>query len=519
MTASVVTWNREMEPLGDAVVAIGVFDGVHKGHQQLLRASVKEARRLRAISVALTFDRDPDQVVTPEAAAPQLLTLADKCAFIAATGVQRVLVVPFTPEIAATPAERFLEEILGACCTVRALHVGEDFRFGARAAGDIDTLYVWAAEHGAEVRGHSLLEMGGAPVTSTRIRALVSHGDVAAAGELLGRPTRVTGTVHRGRGQGRSLGYPTANVVPVPHAALPADGVYAGRVVLGGGTVWPAATSVGLPPSFPEARDYLEAHLIGYTGDLYGQTVTLEFIERIREQRSFDTLENLIEAIAADVERASGIDRTGFAAVASGLDELEPTLRTFLAWAFNHILPASELEDDVMEDGTPVIADPAALRQAQAAVNATEPEASYDDVDDWIELVGPRRLSGIYANAGFSAAMVTAPLQAADIPYRWDPYPPESMPSFRPAYGAFDRSFSLLVPASRRREAEEAMGGVIAAVPHVDAQASAGTGGLDARAAVPGEEEPAYRSVPAWATWAVLGLMLVMWVLRGWDIW
>lgn len=510
MSAKIVMWNPDMQPMGDAVVGIGVFDGVHKGHQELLRAAVKEARRLGASSVALTFDRDPDQIVTPEAAAPQLLTLEDKCAFISSTGIQTVLVVPFTAEIAATPAEEFLDEVLGTCCRVRALHVGEDFRFGARAQGDVDTLYVWAAEHGAEVRAHTLHTLGGEPVTSTRIRALVSHGRVSEAGELLGRPTRVAGQVHAGRGEGRKLGFPTANVIPIPHAALPGDGVYAGRALLENGTLWPAAISVGVPPSFPEARDYLEAHLIGFEGDLYDQPITVEFVERLRDQHGFDSLEQLIAAIRADVERTAQIERDGVDAAARGPEEWEPSLATFLAWAFNHILPASEIEDDLMEDGTPVVDDPAELRRAQAAVNGVS-EDDYDDIEDWVELVGPRHLSGFYANAGFSAAIVTAPLQAAGIPFRWDPYPPEAMPAFRPAYGAFDRPFSLLVPEHRLREAQQAMRGVLEWEPPEPA-------------GQPGQEDPSGQvvqqsGIPSWAGWLVLGLMLLIWVVSGWDIW
>jgi len=243
----VVTWSPDLASLGPAVVAIGVFDGVHVGHQKLLSNAAAEARRLGVRSIALTFDRDPDQVVTPEAAAPQLLTLADKCRFILECAIDIVLVVPFTEHVAATDPEAFLDEILGACCEVMTIHVGADFRFGARASGDVETLKTWSFKFGARVRPHVLLESEGEPVTSTRIRRLVAAGEVREAAMLLGRATRVSGHVHRGREQGRELGFPTANVVPVAFAALPADGVYAGRALLADGTPTEIAAGYTVP--------------------------------------------------------------------------------------------------------------------------------------------------------------------------------------------------------------------------------------------------------------------------------
>ena len=197
MTAR-VDWSSGMAPLGRAVVAMGVFDGVHTGHRALLGATLAEARRSGALSVALTFDRDPDQVIHPEAAAPELLAPDDRVSLLSATGVDVVLVVPFTTDIARMPPETFLDAVLGACCDPVAIHVGHGFRFGAKAAGDLDTLYVWGVEHNTEVRPHELVVAHGEPVSSTRIRALVAAGDVKTADELLGRPTRVRGTVHRG---------------------------------------------------------------------------------------------------------------------------------------------------------------------------------------------------------------------------------------------------------------------------------------------------------------------------------
>lgn len=298
----VVTWSDEMTDLGPVAIAIGVFDGVHRGHRALLDSAVRSARLHKCRSVALTFDRDPDQVLHPEAAMPSLLTLEQRIETLSTTGVDIVLVVPFTPELAATSPVEFLDRVLNACCSAREIHVGHDFRFGAKAAGNLETLQLWGAQHGAEITGHDLLEVEDQPVTSTRIRRLVAHGEVDTATELLGARPRITGTVHHGRGEGAALGFATANVTPVEHAALPGDGVYAGLAVLVDGTRWPAAISIGTPPTFPDARDYVEAHLIGFNGDIYESPITLEFIQHLRDLRAFDDLEDLTAAIGRDIE-------------------------------------------------------------------------------------------------------------------------------------------------------------------------------------------------------------------------
>lgn len=456
---TVVTWEPGGVDLGRAVVAIGVFDGVHAGHQVLLGAVAAEARVRNATSVAITFDRDPDQVITPEAASPQLLTLQDKLRFIAACDIDAVLVVPFDESAATMPAEEFLDAVVGGCCEVHSVHVGSDFRFGARAAGDGATLAAWCQARGARYASHGLFSLGDGPVTSTRIRRLVAAGDVAGAAALLTRPTRLAGTVRVGRGEGRKLGFPTANVVPVPFAALPGDGVYGGRAILADGTLVPAAISIGVPPTYPEARDYVEAHLIGYTGDLYDEPITLEFFERVRDLVRFEDLDALVDAISADVERATAIARRHGAPWREGepVFELNPAIA--IGRTISHALGMdTDLGPDVLDDGRPVVTDPVALSVAEASVAGLSARDAYSQTDEeWMTIVEPRRLSGILADAGSSAAIITAPLVAAGIPFAWDPYPPEEMPSFRPYYGVFDRPFSLMVPASRVAEAQEVM--------------------------------------------------------------
>ena len=299
--STVVHWEPGMEPLGPCVVALGVFDGVHIGHQALVHDAVELAQAKGVRSVVLTFDRDPDQVVSPAAALAQLLDLDDKLILLAQLGADIVLVVPFTERLAATAPLVFLDEVLLQTMTPIAITVGYDFRFGHRAEGDVDVLVRYGAAHGFTVMAHQLVSDGDGPVTSTRIRQLVQAGDVAGAARLLGRPHRLRGIVVHGRGEGVELDAPTANLVTAPYAALPSHGVYAGRVELDG-VAYAAAVSVGLPPSFPDATSELEVHLIDFRGDLYGRTMSVELLEFLRPQRRFESPRELAGAIREDIE-------------------------------------------------------------------------------------------------------------------------------------------------------------------------------------------------------------------------
>lgn len=304
---SVISFGDGAPHLGPAVVALGVFDGVHLGHQALLADTVALANARDVGSCVLTFDRDPDQVVTPERVAPQLMTLEDKVAFLAESGPDAVLVVPFTSELAALSPERFLDDVVMAAVTPIACVVGRDFRFGSRARGDLATLTEFGVRHDFEAVGHDLVTVDGLPVTSTRIRNAVAAGDVEGAARLLGRAHRVTGEVVHGRGAGVALGAPTANIRTPAFAAVPGDGVYAARAHLRG-TPYAAAVSLGLPPTFPEARDTCEAHLIGYSGaPFYGERILLEFVARLRDQRRFHSADALADAIASDIRAIEAI--------------------------------------------------------------------------------------------------------------------------------------------------------------------------------------------------------------------
>jgi riboflavin kinase/FMN adenylyltransferase len=301
-----VLWTPDTPSIGPACAAVGVFDGVHVGHQALVRDAVRIAAAEECLSVVVTFDKDPDQVVSPVAAAPQLLDLEDKLGLLAALGPDAILVVPFDARVAAMAPLVFLDEVLLDALRPVSVIVGYDFRFGHRAEGDVDTLVRYGRSHGFTVVAHDLVSVDGEPVTSTRVRALVACGDVVGAAALLGRPHRVRGDVVHGRAAGAGLGAPTANLTVGPFTAMPADGVYAGRVLVDG-VAYAAGVSVGVPPTFPDSTADFEAHLIDFSGDLYGRSVAVEFVQRLRSQTAFPGERDLAEAIAADLERVRGI--------------------------------------------------------------------------------------------------------------------------------------------------------------------------------------------------------------------
>lgn len=433
--SSLVRFTPDMDPLGPAVITIGVFDGVHRGHRELIRATRKDALRRGVLSAIITFDTDPERVVAPERATPRLLDDESRITLLRETGADAVLVVPFDEHVRGCAPERFLDEMVARAFDPKAIHVGAGFRFGARGSGDTDTLYVWAARHDVDVTVHPLVIADGEAVTSTRIRSLVAAGDVRAAFELLDRAHALHGTVHEGRGHGRLLGFPTANLAVDPGAALPATGVYAGRAVLSDGTSWPAAIVVGRPPTFPEATDALEVHLIGFSGDLVGRQLTVEFVERLREQRAFTSMHALQEAIAADVRRVAEVMDVGISERAAYLDE----------------------------DGVPFVEDPLALEAAERAVAAL-PDVqlgSYESYDpSWVPVFGPVRLSTLFRDGGASAALITGPLADADLPYIWDPFPPAAAQTARPDFNWL-REFTLLVPPDREDEARRLLAAIL----------------------------------------------------------
>ena len=293
-------------PGAGTAVTIGAYDGVHLGHRALLADLSARAREAELSTVVVTFDRHPATVVRPESAPKQLTGLEQKLELLAACGIDRTLVVPFDARRAAESAEDFVKEVLVEELSARLVVVGEDFHFGHGRRGNVALLRRLGQDFGFEVVGVALTGDERDAVSSTRIRALLAEGDVEAAAQLLGRPHEVRGPVVRGDGRGGpELGFPTANLAVADDIALPADAVYAGHFRRADGTVHQAAISVGRRPTFYEpgtAPVLVEAYLLHFEGDLYGEAAAVSFAHRLREEQRFDSIDALVAQMRADVE-------------------------------------------------------------------------------------------------------------------------------------------------------------------------------------------------------------------------
>ena len=308
---------------GRCVLTVGVFDGVHRGHAQLIATAVTAARKRGVPSVLMTFDPHPMEVVRPGSHPAQLTTLARRAELAEELGIDVFCVIPFTAEFMKVTAERYVHEILVERLHVAEVVVGDNFTFGKKALGNVDLLREMGARFGFAVDDVQLLVEHAVTFSSTYIRSCVDAGDMAAATEALGRPHRVEGVVVHGDKRGRELGFPTANIAPPMFSAIPADGVYAawfsvlgiGDSVAPGaelGTVVPgrkykAAVSVGTNPTFSGRTRTVEAFVLDTEADLYGQHVAVDMVERIRGMEKFDSIESLIVAMNRDVERAREI--------------------------------------------------------------------------------------------------------------------------------------------------------------------------------------------------------------------
>ncbi|QXE34372.1 MULTISPECIES: bifunctional riboflavin kinase/FAD synthetase [Streptomyces] len=293
---------------GRSVVTIGSYDGVHRGHQLIIKRAVERAGELGVPSVVVTFDPHPSEVVRPGSHPPLLAPHHRRAELMAELGVDALLILPFTVEFSKLSPGDFIVKVLVDKLHARAVIEGPNFRFGHRAAGNVGVLADLGATYDYEVEVIDLRVTGeaggGEPFSSTLTRRLVAEGDVAGAAEILGRPHRVEGVVVRGAQRGRELGYPTANVETLPHTAIPADGVYAGWLTADGERM-PAAISVGTNPQFEGTERTVEAYAIDRIGlDLYGLHVTVDFLSYVRGQRKFESIEALLEAIADDVKRS-----------------------------------------------------------------------------------------------------------------------------------------------------------------------------------------------------------------------
>ncbi|MEO5535116.1 MAG: bifunctional riboflavin kinase/FAD synthetase [Pseudolysinimonas sp.] len=292
---------------GPSAVTIGKFDGVHLGHRSVIAQLVAQADAHDLTSVAVTFDRHPMALLNPEACPSPLVSNAQRAELLAQTGVDVTVVLEFTRQLSALEPAEFVDAVLVRALNAQLVLAGRDFRFGHRGSGDITTLRELGRQAGFEVVELDDVDRDGDRVSSSRIRSLIDAGAVREAAELLGRPPQVRSTVVRGDQIGREIGFPTANLDPTMEGLLPADGVYAARAAIDG-VSYGAAVSIGNNPTFEGVPDRrTEAHLLDYSGDIYGETIELDFIDRIRSMKKYDSVDDLVVALAADVVRVRDI--------------------------------------------------------------------------------------------------------------------------------------------------------------------------------------------------------------------
>ncbi|MDQ1307345.1 MAG: Riboflavin biosynthesis protein [Actinomycetota bacterium] len=299
------------------VVAIGVYDGVHRGHRTLIRRAVEDAAAAGQLCVVVTFDPNPAEIVRPSDPPTRLSVLAQRLELIEECGAGATLILPFDLEMSKESPRQFVSEVLQESLRASAVVVGENFRFGYRASGDVAALREFGQSSDLTVDAVPLLRqelVGRAdlPISSSEIRQLVADGQVAAAARALARPHRVEGPVVPGDRRGRELGFPTANVNPTRLAAIPADGVYAGRLVDSPygdeSRTMPAAISVGNNPTFDGAERRVEAFVVGAADlDLYDHYVGVEFVDRIRDQQTFASADSLATQMHKDIERTKHV--------------------------------------------------------------------------------------------------------------------------------------------------------------------------------------------------------------------
>jgi len=308
---------RVPERWGSSVVTVGVFDGVHRGHQHIIRRAAQRGVELGLPVAVVTFDPNPVEVVRP-GSHPLILTPIDRrVQLLGEAGADAVLVQQFTEQLSKQAPEQFVVDFLVHGLRAAAVVVGKNFRYGHRAAGDVALLERLGSEHGFSVEGLDLVARDTRPVSSTYIRDLLQRGDVAAAATALGRPHRVEGVVVVGDKRGRELGFPTANLDVAPFTAVPVDGIYAGWLSAASGVPGapagdpqrlPAAVSIGTNPTFDGTERRVEAYALDRTDlELYGVHVAVDFAERLRETLRFESVGALVEQMRRDVRRARAL--------------------------------------------------------------------------------------------------------------------------------------------------------------------------------------------------------------------
>jgi riboflavin kinase/FMN adenylyltransferase len=299
---------RDLAELGRPaapVVALGNFDGVHIGHQVILRNAIERARQLHGTAFALTFDPLPAKVLAPDRAPKQILTAEDKATLLRASGIDGVIILPFTLELSRLTPREFVRECLCRQIGVRAVVIGHNVSFGHQRAGNARVMEELGRELGFEAIVVGPVKAGDLEVSSTSVREAINAGDMRKAAQMLGRPHFLSGPVVHGRERGRTIGFPTANLAPRTEC-IPPDGVYATRLRLPDGA-FASITNIGMRPTFAEPARTFEAHVFDFDLDIYDQEVKLDLVERIRPERKFGSPQELAAQIASDVQRAKSI--------------------------------------------------------------------------------------------------------------------------------------------------------------------------------------------------------------------
>ena len=300
-----------------ASITLGNFDGIHVGHQALIKNAVDDAQRRGICSAVLTFEPHPLRVLAPERAPKMLLTHKDKMQLLQSLGVDFVVIQQFDRSFAAIGAEEFVVKFLVERLRAKKVWVGKDLRFGKGRMGDIDKLRAWGTQLGFDVGIVEPVMVCGERVSSSRIRALLGAGDIAAVQPMLGRYFFVSGKVVSGHRRGRELGFPTANIASRAEI-VPRDGIYATLLDLGE-HVLPSVTSIGLNPTFGTGPRTIESYIFNFDREIYGESVKLSFVARLRDEKSFASVDSLIEQIRLDVADADSVlSRLGFASCSSG---------------------------------------------------------------------------------------------------------------------------------------------------------------------------------------------------------
>jgi riboflavin kinase/FMN adenylyltransferase len=303
MTLVCRDWRQALpEALRGGAASVGNFDGVHLGHAALIAELRRQATRCGGPAVALTFDPHPLDLLRPDRRQPLLTTLDDRSRLLHELGADHVVVLRTTTELLNLSAAEFFTAVIQEQLGARALAEGTNFGFGRNREGTVETLAELCRAAGLSLSLVPPLTGAGGEVSSSRVRAALVSGDVDLANQLLGRAYRLHGVVGVGQRRGRTLGFPTANL-DRPQTLVPGDGVYAARALVEEGNHWPAAVNVGPNPTFGEGARKIEAHLLGFTGDLYGRSLALDFVHRLRDTRPFNGVAELVEQLRQDVDQ------------------------------------------------------------------------------------------------------------------------------------------------------------------------------------------------------------------------